>query len=422
MDTIRINSTNYSGQTADITFSPATGGTQVISGITIPYDFTSNFVYGDYSVYFTSYDKTCPLNVPVPAFPTWSGTTNEGTQFMNAYYVETLLNTFDETSISTITTTNSNTSLAFIGSIVAPNEKIYFIPYRNRYVGVVDTTTDTYSEITTADFGDGGDKWASGILAQNGYIYGIPTDAGNFLKIDPVANTATTFGSYSFNNAFAEAVLADNGNIYCVPRDQNLIYVIETQNNDNVYIINPGLSGTNKFWSGCLAPNGKVYMVGRNESRCLVLDPADDSITYINSTPTGSFTSFLAPDGKIYVTGNAAGTTYYIDPNTDTFTTITTGRTTTTIGRQSNITPDGRILGISNVSGEGTIILDPSVPSWADQGTFLTSNNQSWGLALAKNGKIYAAPAASTTCVVIGDEIVGGLPDDFVLSRYVNKK
>lgn len=66
MDTIRINSTNYNGQTADITFSPATGGTEVISGITIPYEYTSDFVYGDYSVYFTSFNKTCPLNVPVP--------------------------------------------------------------------------------------------------------------------------------------------------------------------------------------------------------------------------------------------------------------------------------------------------------------------------------------------------------------------
>ena len=66
MDTIRILSTNYSGQSANITFSPATGGTEVISGITIPYDFTDDFVFGDYSVFFTAYGNTCPLNVPVP--------------------------------------------------------------------------------------------------------------------------------------------------------------------------------------------------------------------------------------------------------------------------------------------------------------------------------------------------------------------
>ncbi len=66
METLRILSTNYSGQSANITFSPATGGTQVISGITIPYDFTDDFVFGDYSVFFPSFNNTCPLNVPVP--------------------------------------------------------------------------------------------------------------------------------------------------------------------------------------------------------------------------------------------------------------------------------------------------------------------------------------------------------------------
>jgi len=66
METLRILSTNYSGQSANITFSPATGGTQVINGITIPYDFTDDFVFGDYSVFFPSFNNTCPLNVPVP--------------------------------------------------------------------------------------------------------------------------------------------------------------------------------------------------------------------------------------------------------------------------------------------------------------------------------------------------------------------
>jgi hypothetical protein len=41
---IKIKSTNYSGQTANITFTPDTGGTQSVSGVTIPYTWNIGYI------------------------------------------------------------------------------------------------------------------------------------------------------------------------------------------------------------------------------------------------------------------------------------------------------------------------------------------------------------------------------------------
>lgn len=60
---IKIKSTNYSGQTANITFTPDTGGTQSVSGVTIPYTWNISYIDGDYDVFFPSFNKTCELTV-----------------------------------------------------------------------------------------------------------------------------------------------------------------------------------------------------------------------------------------------------------------------------------------------------------------------------------------------------------------------
>ena len=62
--TIRISSNNFSGQTADITFYPDTGGTVNIGNVVIPYDYSANYIYGTYDLYFSAYTKTCSVIIP----------------------------------------------------------------------------------------------------------------------------------------------------------------------------------------------------------------------------------------------------------------------------------------------------------------------------------------------------------------------
>ena len=63
MSTVRINTNNYSGQTANITFTSDTGGTITIGSYVLPYDAILNYYYGNYNLYFPLFDKTCVFSI-----------------------------------------------------------------------------------------------------------------------------------------------------------------------------------------------------------------------------------------------------------------------------------------------------------------------------------------------------------------------
>lgn len=65
--TLQLLTTNYSGQTANITFSPCSGGTINLGSQILPYDYVSEYVYGDYDLFFSAYNQTCSVSVPCPS-------------------------------------------------------------------------------------------------------------------------------------------------------------------------------------------------------------------------------------------------------------------------------------------------------------------------------------------------------------------
>ena len=65
--TVEILTTNYSGQTADITFSPCSGGTINLGSQILPYNYVTDYYYGDYSLYFSAYNSTCTFSIPCPS-------------------------------------------------------------------------------------------------------------------------------------------------------------------------------------------------------------------------------------------------------------------------------------------------------------------------------------------------------------------
>ena len=71
------------------------------------------------------------------------------------------------------------------------------------------------------DFGNFSEpyKWAGGVLAPNGKIYGIPHNSSSVLEIDPVSRIAKTFGSYTGSTNWIGGILAPNGNIYGIPHN-----------------------------------------------------------------------------------------------------------------------------------------------------------------------------------------------------------
>ena len=62
--TVRILTTNYSGETASITFLPCSGGTIDIGSVTLPYEYTSDNYLGTYLLYFIDFDQVCEFSIP----------------------------------------------------------------------------------------------------------------------------------------------------------------------------------------------------------------------------------------------------------------------------------------------------------------------------------------------------------------------
>ncbi len=74
MPTVLISSSNFSGQTGNLTFYPQVGGQVNIGTVTFPYNYTANDIYGLYVLYFFEIGKTCELVIS-PLTPTPTPTT-----------------------------------------------------------------------------------------------------------------------------------------------------------------------------------------------------------------------------------------------------------------------------------------------------------------------------------------------------------
>lgn len=72
---VKIQTQNYSGKTANITFFPDTGGTIDVGSHVVPYDYYAEYYYGNFELYFPEYGDTCFFTVPNPITPTTTTTT-----------------------------------------------------------------------------------------------------------------------------------------------------------------------------------------------------------------------------------------------------------------------------------------------------------------------------------------------------------
>ena len=83
--TVVIGTKNYSGETADITFYPETGGTINVGSHIIPYNYLTDYIFGTYELYFSAYNFTCEFTIsssnPIPSPQTITATTIEYNYF-----------------------------------------------------------------------------------------------------------------------------------------------------------------------------------------------------------------------------------------------------------------------------------------------------------------------------------------------------
>jgi hypothetical protein len=103
-----------------------------------------------------------------------------------------------------------------------------------------------------------GSNYAAGALAPNGKIYMVPYDADNVLVVDPANNTWTVITVSGTNNKYRSATIARNGRIYAIPQNETRVMIIDPVTNTISFIT--GLPSANSKWIGAvLAPNDCVY-------------------------------------------------------------------------------------------------------------------------------------------------------------------
>ena len=208
------------------------------------------------------------------------GSSGDGNVVFVAKTPDTFSNPSAGTAVGFAVTSSANGSGSlsgsdkWVGGVLAPNGKIYGIPYNSTSVLVIDPATNTTS--TFGSLGSGIFKWFGGVLAPNGKIYGIPYRSTSVLVIDPATNTTSTFGSLSGNDKWGGGVLAPNGKIYGIPVNSTSVLVIDPAANTTSTF--GSLSGISKWFGGVLAPNGKIYGIPLGSTSVLSIGGGTASI------------------------------------------------------------------------------------------------------------------------------------------------
>ena len=230
-------------------------------------------------------------------------------------------------STNTVNQTINTSPVTFGYPTLARNGKFY--EPGTGIIGVFDPANDTSTTIAAPAFNTlpnfGGRQ-----LAPNGKIYFVPFASTIAGVIDPEAGTGATFGfrggfSYtamtSFGMLFEGAVLAPNGKIYCIPHNvpstsgnvtAGPIGIINPDDNTTTTIaswIGSGTSGVN-CQTAFLAPNGKIYTAPNQDTFVVCIDPETNTTTKLIGNTFG-FSSLQSQGGVMHPNGKAFFVPYY---------------------------------------------------------------------------------------------------------------
>ena len=207
--TVEITSNNYSGQTADITFYPCSGGTISLGSQVIPYNFQTTYYYGQYSLYFSAYNSTCTYDIVCPS-PTPTTTSTP-----------TVTPTNTPTPTSASTPTGFTVTISQVGPDVVWSGSGSFntsalISNGSQLLGAgfqasqaiwaigpaTNVTLDIYSGVTTYPNNIGG-AGTAGAISGSGSTFAILPNATNRNLLVPTGYVSGTVisGSTTYSNA-----------------------------------------------------------------------------------------------------------------------------------------------------------------------------------------------------------------------------
>jgi hypothetical protein len=300
------------------------------------------------------------------------------------------------------------------GGVLAPNGKIYGIPWLANSVLIFDPNTeniDTTSIIIPNNLLPGPNLpgWAGGVLAPNGKIYCCPEQANNVLIIDPDTNSVSSISGV-IDRSWYGCVLYSNGKIYCVPYGATNVLIIDTNNDTinetEIQGLNNGVDiyGSSHKWAGgAFATNGKIYMVPMLENRILIVDPLSSitnlSGTFASATYTEATKTLQCP-GATFLTSLSVGDNVIITTTTNSYTGYVNSITSDTIVEFIYYLGGTLATPVNLLAGD---INNLQKTRKADITTIsgLSGDWRNVGCVLAPNGKIYSVPHDNNWVTVI---------------------
>lgn len=313
------------------------------------------------------------------------------------------------------------------GAAAATNGCVYFMPRASSGVMCVDPVLGTVSELgdgtgaepppPASSLGEGGlsKKYASALLGPDGKIYGIPSDAGRVLCVDPVTNEVCfigeDYGSDTPEKWGQATVSSDEKFIYCAPHMMGQVLRIDPWAGTTSLVGTNHSKSSEGLWWGAVTVNHHIYFTPKCASYILRFDTEDTtSLEFGNNLDGGSgekkyLGACLAYNGCIYAAPAWRKKILKIDPSKETvkeidFTKSVDLRAIDGIASYSDmvIGADGRLFGVP-FSAQQVLVLDPRSDTIGFMGAVKGCGSRDgmyFGGALSTDGFLYCAPLNAT--------------------------
>jgi hypothetical protein len=224
MTTIILTSNNYSGQTANITYYPDTGGTISLGSVVVPYYYSTDYFYGTYELFFPIFNKTCTLYIesPIPT-PTVTPTltpTNTITPTLTVTPTRTITPTITPTNTLTPTPTSSFSAGLYKTTYSGYHNEnpAFFATATPTTFGANPATSVQTTSITEPGTDDGTNfscQWLGYFkpTTTETYTFFLSSDDGSYLWIGANAQSGFTTANSNINNGGAHGNQEVSGSV-----------------------------------------------------------------------------------------------------------------------------------------------------------------------------------------------------------------
>jgi len=191
--------------------------------------------------------------------------------------------------------------------VVAQDGCMYFIPARATRILKFDPASG-HTSLVGDDLGDDPWKWRSCVLGRDGCIYGIPYDGQQLLKFNPATETSQLVGGVpeGGKGKWLGAALGFDGYIYGIPHNARCVLKYDPVYNRTKFLnIDGNCGSTLAKWNGFVAADdGCLYGIPHDATRILKIDLKTESTTLVGGVlgkeDLKLGVSIIGKDGCVY--------------------------------------------------------------------------------------------------------------------------